>query len=309
VKRCLWLAGLATAILCLGLSAVPAQASRARVHAVRVPVVMTPRAPIGATTIGRITPTSPGCGVAYVWFQTFMDPVNPPYTVPYAGVVTSFSYNANATPGQVAALFFTPSGTDFIYDLAHNSSPQTVRPGSLNTFPMRIPVAAGEILALRTFQPNMTCVAAGGTIDQIGGNTFSDAQTTLDVRGISLLHQYVDISAVVEPDQDGDGYGDVSQDGCPQLASVHVPCPAPVVTVTKGPARKTTQHKAKIRFTSNAAGSTFLCSVDGRAFKTCLSPFKATFLLGTHTVRIQATSPLGVVGPPVTVLFKVKPKR
>jgi len=66
----------------------------------------------------------------------------------------------------------------------------------------------------------------------------------------------------------------------------------------------------KITFSSSAAGSTYGCSVDGRAFKPCLSPFKGRFLPGIHTVRVQATSPEGVTGAPVTVQFKVvKPKR
>jgi hypothetical protein len=65
----------------------------------------------------------------------------------------------------------------------------------------------------------------------------------------------------------------------------------------------------KITFSSNAAGSTYGCSIDGRRFKSCLSPFKGHFPLGTHTVRVRAISPEGIAGEPVTVQFKVvKPK-
>jgi hypothetical protein len=127
--------------------------------------------------------------------------------------------------------------------------------------------------------------------------------------GFTNTRVFVNISAVVEPDQDGDGYGDVSQDGCPHLAAAHDPCPAPAVTVSKAPHRRTTRQRVKVKFAADVAGSTFACSVDGRAFRSCHSPYRARFLPGTHTVRIQATSPVGVTGQAVTVQFKVKPER
>ena len=34
------------------------------------------------------------------------------------------------------------------------------------------------------------------------------------------------MSAVVEPDADGDGYGDETQDRCPEKAALQIPCPA-----------------------------------------------------------------------------------
>jgi hypothetical protein len=35
----------------------------------------------------------------------------------------------------------------------------------------------------------------------------------------------VPVSAILEPDADGDGFGDESQDGCPQAAAAQGPCP------------------------------------------------------------------------------------
>ena len=70
-------------------------------------------------------------------------------------------------------------------------------------------------------------------------------------------------------------------------------------------------RKAKIKFSSTVAGSTFTCSVDGKAAKRCTSPFKKKFKVGKHTVVITATSAVGIVDPtPAIVKFKVtKPKR
>ena len=309
MKLSRWAGLLGVAALSLG--AVPAAASSHAVVPAHHGAIEAARAPIGAVTIGRVAPTgTSACVDGYVWFQAFQDPVNPTYRTPYAGVVTSVSYFANANPDvKIQAAFLVATPTDFVYTIAQKSATLSVVPSQLNTFPVRIPVQVGEFLSLRTVAGGARCIAPGGTIDQITAAPVADTATTFGPPTLSNLHQFVNISAVVEPDIDGDGYGDVSQDGCPTLAAVHDPCPAPVTTITKAPKRRLTAHRVKVLFGSSVVGSTFDCSVDGRASKTCRSPFKGRFLLGTHTVRIQATSPAGVAGPPVTVQFKVvKPK-
>ena len=81
--------------------------------------------------------------------------------------------------------------------------------------------------------------------------------------------------------------------------------------MTRQPKKKSATRKAKIRFSSTIAGSTFTCAVDGKAAKRCTSPFKKRYKVGKHTVVITATSAVGIVDPtPATVKFKVtKPKR
>ena len=119
----------------------------------------------------------------------------------------------------------------------------------------------------------------------------------------------MNISAVLEPDVDGDQYGDVSQDLCPQSKLTQAACPAPDTKVTKQPKKRSATRKARIRFSSTIAGSTFTCAVDGKAAKPCTSPYKKRFKVGKHTVVITATSAVGIVDPtPATVKFKVKKK-
>jgi hypothetical protein len=310
VKRSWWFV-LALWCLCLGPTGLPAGATIPKPAPDWSPAVAA-RGPIGPVTIGRVAPTGPSmCIGGYLWYQAFEEPANPVYRVPYAGVVTSVSHFANANSARIQAVFMMPSGTDLIHNIISRTAALTLSPNRLNTFPVRIPVQAGEILTLRTVDDNaIRCIAPGSTIDQTTAAPVSDAATTFGPPTVSTLHSFVNISAVVEPDVDGDGYGDASQDGCPTLAAVHDPCPAPVTTVGKAPKKRVSKPKVKIRFSSSVAGSTFACSVDGRAFKPCHSPFKGRFLLGTHTVRVQATSPVGVPGDPVTVQFKVvKQKR
>lgn len=46
------------------------------------------------------------------------------------------------------------------------------------------------------------------------------------------------VTALVEPDADGDGYGDETQDGCPQSAATATECPPPVDLDVTAKARK-----------------------------------------------------------------------
>jgi hypothetical protein len=293
VKRSPIVGVLAAALVGVAIAAVPAHA-----------------APIGPVALGRVTPAGTSqCLAGQMWVQGFVNPDKPPVRTPFAGVITSVSSYANDNPnGQIQAVFLTPTDTITTYLVAQRSPVLTLAPGRLNTFPVRIPVAADETFGLRAVGGQPRCEEAGGLVDQdfIGALDDSASSWMLDS---SHTQKVVNLSVVWEPDQDGDGYGDVSQDGCPSLAAVHDPCPAPVVTVTKKPAKRTAAHRVKVKFQADVAGSAYACSVDGRAFKPCRSPYKGSFLAGTHTVRIQATSPVGVTGEPVTVQFKVKPRR
>jgi hypothetical protein len=79
----------------------------------------------------------------------------------------------------------------------------------------------------------------------------------------------MDLSAQLEADADGDGYGDETQDECPTDASTHGACPdttAPDTTITSGPT-KTDSKKAAFGFSSTEQGSTFQCKLTGKKVK------------------------------------------
>ena len=204
MKRSLWLGVLAAATLSSGLSGLsgipahavgsarPAAEPRAGVTAVRTDQPPARGGPIGAVTLGRVAPSGTAAcfngssGEGYAWMSNFVDPSNPSYTTPYAGVVTSFSNYSSAVTGRIQALFFVPSGVEFHYNLAQKSNPVTVAANQLNTFPVSIRVEKGEILAMRTIDPNLRCLGDGLTIDQIAANSFSATQTTFDFSGTPL---------------------------------------------------------------------------------------------------------------------------
>jgi hypothetical protein len=74
----------------------------------------------------------------------------------------------------------------------------------------------------------------------------------------------------------------------------------PVVALTDMPPRVTNRTSATFSFSSNKAGSSFACSLDGRGYSVCTSPVLFTDLAdGRHTFAVRA-SRLGNTGPATT---------
>jgi hypothetical protein len=124
------------------------------------------------------------------------------------------------------------------------------------------------------------------------------------------------LNADVEPDADSDGFGDETQDDCPQGAGPRNGCETtpPETTITKGPTRKvrTRKRKQKVRFkfVSSEPGSEFRCDVDDEPPVACRSPDKERFERGRHSFAVQAIDSAGNADPtPAAVEFKVKRKK
>ena len=68
----------------------------------------------------------------------------------------------------------------------------------------------------------------------------------------------------------------------------------PNTTIVDGPTGLVPVASASFTFTSNEAGSTFACSLDGAPFAPCMSPFAATGLAqGNHAFAVRATDAAG----------------
>lgn len=107
------------------------------------------------------------------------------------------------------------------------SAQETVAPG-LNTFKTRIPVKENEFFGLwgGATTPTLFCQMAGAGERM----AYSGTQGDLAIGARSIFRNgeaesQVPILATVESDVDGDGFGDASQDKCPQSARYHGPCP------------------------------------------------------------------------------------
>jgi hypothetical protein len=262
-----------------------------------------------AVVVGQTAATPAACGPAITLFMSAE--VGPPsFTIPTKGVLTSWSNRANATPGSARLVVVGPSAIAGHRTVLGTSALQPVTVSTLNTFPTRIPVAAGSAIAIQTTAPGMSCgqiTAAGDTFS--GAVAPYDPATNTDLPNTSTQGGVrINVSAVLEPDDDNDGFGDITQDACPQSAQTQAACPVPDTQIKKRPARNGHSRFVKIKFTSTVPGSTFTCSIDGKRFKPCLSPFAKRLGFGHHKVKILATSAVGIVeARPAAVKFRINP--
>jgi hypothetical protein len=67
----------------------------------------------------------------------------------------------------------------------------------------------------------------------------------------------------------------------------------PATRITKGPDKTTSKPKVKIRFRSSEPGSSFMCKLDKRAYKSCGSPYKKRVDEGRHKFSVYAIDGAG----------------
>jgi hypothetical protein len=141
------------------------------------------------------------------------------------------------------------------------------------------------------------------------GNSFS---YSIDQRGLPRPSDFPSISNT----EGGDG----SDIGAFEL-QVPPPGPGPVLVTTvasdrqppntrivKGPARDSYERKAKFRFASTEAQSSFQCKVDKSRWRGCRNPYKRTVKPGKHVFKVRAIDRFGNVDQtPARFGWRVKP--
>lgn len=210
--------------------------------------------------------------------QFSVDSSAPSYTVPAGGGILTrwaISREAGAIPNPTKLKLFrlTAAPTSFIVVADEQ---QTVSAG-YNEFAARIPVSGGEVLGLYGATQTPYCAGVGSTLNRavtltpLGDLTLNSAATANMPGGPQTV---LDVAAYIEPDADGDGFGDESQDACPINSSTQGSCPAadpsgPTID-TSGPTIDTKafklsklRKKSRIEMTigSNEAATV---SIDGR---------------------------------------------
>ena len=263
-----------------------------------------------SVTIGEVPATADfGCAGPQTVVQRSTRADGSSYTVPFDGVITSFSTRQGASMTNVQirlGVFGPPSGG--VFEVRGRSGLHPLLAGGVSTFDARIPVQAGSLLGAQF--TGGACKQNTSGADDIW-YLDGDLGTAATMTGTSLgSPARANVAAVVEADVDHDGYGDATQDACPASALSVVACPAPETTITQGPKARSRKREVALAFTSTTPRSTFLVVVDGKPPKETLSPFRATLKPGRHTISVQAVSPLGVVdSTPATVAFKIKKQK
>ena len=202
-----------------------------------------------STVIGQSPPLNnsgpAGCGNHDAAFLQLGVSGGPSYVVPAGGgVITSWKSSVVGDIQPMALRIYTgnPSGSQFTP--VAESAVETFPDGQPTSFPARMAVSGGEMLGLRVegvhFASGCIYLAPSST-DLVGlaDTVMPVGQTETDSTKVSMGR--LNVSAVLEPDADHDGFGDETQDQCPTDASTQGPCPLTPVSKKK----KHCKHKKK----------------------------------------------------------------
>ena len=174
------------------------------------------------TVVGQTAPPTASCSPGTL-YQAGTGGA-PGYATP-AGVITSWTVQTDASvaPIKLKVLHAVGGGS---YRIIGESTSVTPTANSTQTFQSRIPVGIGDYLGMSVLSGSADCmfstanytdaVRESSTVDPAVGSTITVPTSHPNSR--------LDVSAVVEPDRDGDGFGDTTQDRCPTDPSTQGNC-------------------------------------------------------------------------------------
>jgi hypothetical protein len=187
---------------------------------------------LASTPVGAVFAPSSPCGGGFTGLQTGTGSAAS-YAVPVAGVITSWSFQAGASPPRLKLkLGRRLSGND--YGIIGESSLQLPAPNTVNTFATRIPVRAGDLLGAYLASSGACGYAPfggrPGDATNVVGYVIGDVGAGGSATFTSVGNLLLDLSARVEPDADLDGFGDETEDSCFTDPSTHGACLPPTVS-------------------------------------------------------------------------------
>ncbi len=246
--------------------------------------------------------TTTSCTPAPTFFQQSL--TGRQVTALTAGVVVRWRLVVGLAPVNVKLRIIRAASAGTFTGI--NSSESVQAALGTNEFPTRLAIQAGDFIGVdagagenfRAFATNSGAVRRSFYPALADGETRAPSGC-FDNDDLEIL-----LNADIEPDADGDGFGDETQDQCPTDASTQGPCPVvpdtdpPETKITKGAPNKPDKTKLKFKFTSSEPGSTFECKLDKKALKPCTSPRKVKRLDdGKHKFKVVATDAAGNTDP------------
>lgn len=186
-------------------------------------LLATPGAPASSEAGWNCTATGSEAGWTLLATPHEGSPVSP-LVKESSGVIVGFALRVGPGLGQVVQQLgvFRPSGSE--YTKVAESAAETF-PEGFTQYPARIPVQAGDLLGLHG--PVETLYCGGGPSALFDGAIAVGETKAFATEGAIKPP----VSAVVEADVDGDGYGDQSQDDCPSSALFQTDCPLVALTI------------------------------------------------------------------------------
>jgi hypothetical protein len=176
-------------------------------------------------TVGREAPESSNptnCVPNGTFIQRGLDAAETdPYVVPSDGVIVQWRTrvgNLQSGTGARLEVWRFVSGDTFSY-VGGSRMEQPLTSGTLNVMPTRVAVKQDDVIAIHTSADNGgPCVydTPGVTANSVGFGQYTGTKTAGDTQALPPNNptSRVNVSAMLEPDADHDGWGDESQDNC-----------------------------------------------------------------------------------------------
>jgi hypothetical protein len=147
--------------------------------------------------------------------------MNPAYVVPTDGVITKWGYSFSTSAGAypVYPATFRGSGTDWTLTALGSMIPNII--AGAQSAATQMPVKAGDIFGMAgtlLYCADPTATITYGPL--ASGPTVGQSLTTTSQTGYAAA-----IWGTLEADVDHDGFGDETQDSCPQSAKFQTACP------------------------------------------------------------------------------------
>lgn len=182
--------------------------------------------PAGAATrVGQSCTTGATSGPQLSFQSTVASGAS--YTAPTSGVVTRWGSRQTftGTPPVYAKLAI---GTGAVGSITLNSQGalQTLRQNVDEAFAERLPITAGQSIGINGWPASPICTG----LDPAFNFAYYAGDPTLIAPGITFVPNtgagvVVNVWADIEADVDADGFGDETQDKCPQSAAFQIACP------------------------------------------------------------------------------------
>jgi hypothetical protein len=193
-------------------------------------------ASIGTASASAATEFGSGCAAGTYFsvgeISTSHGSTSPlPLAAPMNGVITEWKVNVGSLelleeeppPPLYQELYVLQSAGPNHYKVVGKADSGFVAINTVNAWPTRVPVQKGDLLGLGGGH-TLACEAPEST------------DVTVDFRGLPPVGEVIEtgkpyekfqvpVTAKIEPDVDSDGYGDETQDKCPQSAAYQGPCP------------------------------------------------------------------------------------
>jgi hypothetical protein len=150
-----------------------------------------------------------------------------PLVAPEAGVITKWGVSVIPYPGGISetlkVLHPVPGKNTFTVVAESTSQPIV---GGANTFDTRLPIQAGDRIGVSASTLTIFCTQeSGSTPTDVMGFVEGDQGVNSTAAYTEAPGAQAAVTATIEKDVDGDGFGDETQDKCPQNAAVQIPCP------------------------------------------------------------------------------------